>query len=71
MSIHSFKRKSLAQSIAEAFALKKQGKYAAAKSLIHHYVEEHPHHTELQALYRRIEDLQQKTKAAETFLYNL
>lgn len=45
--------------IAQATILKKRGYYAAAKHLIKQQLLEQPTHEELQALYRRIELLQQ------------
>ncbi len=58
MSLHFFNQQSVRQSIAQAYALKQQGYYAAAKSLIRPHLESHPQDAALQALYQRIDQLQ-------------
>lgn len=59
MLLNRFKNASIQSILVEATALKKRGFYAAAKHLIRLQLEQHPQHEELNALYRRIEQLQQ------------
>ncbi len=59
MWLKRYRNQSAQAILAEAVALKKRGFYAAAKQLIKLQLEKHPQHKELNALYRRIEMLQQ------------
>ena len=57
--LNRFKHASIRTTILEATALKQRRYYAAAKHLLKLQLAQYPHHEELNALYKRIEMLQQ------------